>query len=125
MTTTSPHGSGTLKRQEVLGGYDPSRYEAKRLWAVARDGTKVPISVVHRKGVALDGGAAAPLRLRLAAPPAPRPFVESSEPARSRRRVRQRHIRGGGEMGEDWREQGRMMKKLNTFNDFIDCAEYW
>ena len=46
-----------LKRQEVLGGYDPSRYEARRLWAVARDGTKVPVSVVHRKGITLDGKA--------------------------------------------------------------------
>jgi oligopeptidase B len=44
-----------LKRQEVLGGYDPSKYEAKRVWAEARDGTNVPISIVHRKGIALDG----------------------------------------------------------------------
>ena len=80
-----------LQRQEVLGGYDPSRYEAKRLWAVARDGTKVPISVVHRKGVALDGKA--PLLLYgygSTAPPRRDLFVESSEPARSRRRLRQR-----------------------------------
>ena len=127
MTTTSPHGSGTLlKRQEVLGGYDPSRYEAKRLWAVARDGTKVPISVVHRKGIALDGKA--PLLLYGYGS-----YGASGAATFSSNRLSlldrgvvfaNAYIRGGGEMGEDWREQGRMMKKINTFNDFIDCAEY-
>ena len=115
-----------LKRQEVLGGYDPSRYEAKRLWAVARDGTKVPISVVHRKGVALDGKA--PLLLYGYGS-----YGASGAATFSSNRLSlldrgvvfaNAYIRGGGEMGEDWREQGRMMKKINTFNDFIDCAEY-
>ena len=77
-----------LKRQEVLGGYDPSRYEAKRIWAVARDGTKVPISIVYRKGVALDGKA--PLLLygygSYGASLRADVLVESPEPARSRRR---------------------------------------
>ena len=53
-----------LKQQEVLGGYDPTQYQARRVWAVARDGTKVPISVVSKKGVKLDGKA--PLRLSFA-----------------------------------------------------------
>ena len=115
-----------LKRQEVLGGYDPSRYEAKRLWAVARDGTKVPISVVHRKGVALDGKA--PLLLYGYGS-----YGASGAATFSSNRLSlldrgvvfaNAYVRGGGEMGEDWREQGRMMKKINTFNDFIDCAEY-
>ena len=115
-----------LKRQEVLGGYDSSRYEATRLWAVARDGTKVPISVVHRKGVALDGKA--PLLLYGYGS-----YGASGAPTFSSNRLSlldrgvvfaNAYIRGGGEMGEDWREQGRMMKKMTTFNDFIDCAEY-
>ena len=115
-----------LKRQEVLGGYDPSRYEAKRLWAVARDGTKVPISVVHRTGVALDGKA--PLLLYGYGS-----YGASGAATFSSNRLSlldrgvvfaNAYVRGGGEMGEDWREQGRMMKKINTFNDFIDCAEY-
>ena len=115
-----------LKRQEVLGGYDPSRYEAARLWAVARDGTKVPISVVHRKGVALDGKA--PLLLYGYGS-----YGASGAATFSSNRLSlldrgvvfaNAYVRGGGEMGEDWREQGRMMKKINTFNDFIDCAEH-
>ena len=110
----------------MLGGYDPSRYEAKRLWAVARDGTKVPISVVHRKGVALDGKA--PLLLYGYGS-----YGASGAATFSSNRLSlldrgvvfaNAYVRGGGEMGEDWREQGRMMKKINTFNDFIDCAEY-
>jgi oligopeptidase B len=115
-----------LKRQEVLGGYDPSRYEAKRVWAVARDGTKVPMSIVHRKGVALDGKA--PLLLygygSYGASGAPT-FSSSRLSLLDRGAIfANAYIRGGGELGEEWREQGRMMKKINTFNDFIDCAEY-
>jgi oligopeptidase B len=115
-----------LKRQEVLGGYDPSRYTASRVWAVARDGTKVPISVVRRKDVALDGRA--PLLLYGYGS-----YGASGAPTFSSNRLSlldrgvifvNAYIRGGGELGEDWRDQGRMMKKLNTFNDFIDCAEY-
>lgn len=115
-----------LKRQEVLGGYDPTRYEAKRVWAVARDGTEVPVSIVHRKGVALDGRA--PLLLYGYGS-----YGASGAPTFSSNRLSlldrgvifaNAYVRGGGEMGEDWREQGRMMKKINTFNDFIDCAEH-
>jgi oligopeptidase B len=115
-----------LKRQEVLGGYDPSRYTASRVWAVARDGTKVPMSVVRRKDVALDGRA--PLLLYGYGS-----YGASGAPTFSSNRLSlldrgvifvNAYIRGGGELGEEWRDQGRMMKKLNTFNDFIDCAEY-
>ncbi len=115
-----------LKRQEVLGGYDPTSYEAKRIWSVSRDGTKVPISLVSKKGVKLDG--TAPMLLYAYG------SYGASQPATfsSNRLVlldrgviyALAHIRGGGEMGEEWREQGRMMKKLNTFYDFIDCADY-
>jgi oligopeptidase B len=115
-----------LKRQEVLGGFDPARYEAKRMWAVARDGVKVPMSVVYRKGIALDGKA--PLLLYGYGS-----YGASGAPTFSSNRVSlldrgaiwvNAYIRGGGELGEEWREQGRMMQKMNTFNDFIDCAEF-
>jgi oligopeptidase B len=115
-----------LKQQEVLGGYDPTKYEAKRLWAVARDGVKVPMSVVYRKGLALDGKA--PLLLY-----AYGSYGSSGSATFSSNRLSlldrgmiyaNAYIRGGGELGEDWREQGRMMQKMNTFNDFIDCADY-
>ena len=115
-----------LKRQEVLGGYAPARYEAKRVWAVARDGTRVPMSIVHRKGIALDGKA--PLLLY-----AYGSYGASGAPTFSSSRLSlldrglifvNAYIRGGGELGEEWREQGRMMQKMNTFTDFIDCADY-
>jgi oligopeptidase B len=115
-----------LKRQDVLGGYDPSRYVATRIWAVARDGVKVPMSIVHRKGVALDGKA--PLLLY-----AYGSYGASGAPTFSSNRLSlldrgviyaSAYIRGGGELGEEWREAGRMMKKMNTFTDFIDCADY-
>lgn len=115
-----------LKRQEVLGGYDPARYEAKRVWADARDKTKVPISLVYKKGLALDGRA--PLLLY-----AYGSYGASQAPTFSSTRLSLldrgavfaiAYIRGGGEMGEEWREQGRMMQKMNTFHDFIDCADF-
>jgi len=115
-----------LKQQEVLGGYDAKNYEAKRIWAVARDNTKVPISLVYKKGTKFDG--AAPMLLY-----AYGSYGASMAPTFSSNRLALldrgmiyalAYIRGGGELGEDWREQGRMMKKLNTFYDFIDCADY-
>ncbi len=115
-----------LKQQEVLGGYDATQYQARRIWAVARDGTKVPISVVSKKGVKLDGKA--PLLLT-----AYGSYGASMSPRFSSGRLSLldrgavyalAYIRGGGELGEDWREQGRMMKKMNTFTDFIDSADY-
>ena len=114
------------KQQEVLGGYDPTAYQARRIWAVARDGTRVPMSIVSRKGVTLDGRA--PLLLY-----AYGSYGASLEPDFSSNRLSLldrgviyalAYIRGGGELGEEWREQGRMMQKLNTFHDFIDCAEF-
>jgi oligopeptidase B len=115
-----------LKRQEVLGGYDPARYEAHRVWADARDGTKVPISLVYRKGTSIDG--TAPLLLY-----AYGSYGISLSPTFSSARLSLldrgaiyavAYVRGGGELGEQWREQGRMLQKMNTFNDFIDCAEF-
>ncbi len=115
-----------LKRQEVLGGYDPKNYAAKRVWGVARDGTKVPISLVYKSGLQLDGKA--PMLLY-----AYGSYGISMPPGFSSPRLSLldrgvvyalAHIRGGGELGEPWREQGRMMQKMNTFTDFIDCADW-
>ena len=115
-----------LKQQDVLGGYDPTQYQTQRLWAVARDGTKVPMSIVSKQGVKLDG--TAPLLLyaygSYGASMAPT-FSSSRLSLLNRGAIYAiAYIRGGGELGEDWREQGRMMKKMNTFTDFIDCADY-
>ena len=115
-----------LKRTEVLGGYDPANYESKRIWSVSRDGTRVPMSLVYRKGTRFDGSA--PLLLYGYGS-----YGASQSPAFSSNRLSLldrgviyalAYIRGGGELGEEWREQGRMMQKMNTFTDFIDCAEY-
>ena len=115
-----------LKQQEVPGGYEANRYEAKRIWAVARDGTKVPISIVYKKGVRLDGSAPMLLYGYGSYGISMAPTFSSNRLALLDRGViyAVAYIRGGGELGEDWRDQGRMMSKLNTFYDFIDCAEY-
>jgi oligopeptidase B len=115
-----------LKQQEVLGGYDARNYEARRIWGVARDGTKVPISLVYKKGVKLDGTAPLLLYAYGSYGASMAPTFSSSRLALLDRGViyALAYIRGGGELGEEWREQGRMMKKLNTFYDFIDCADY-
>jgi oligopeptidase B len=118
--------STLLKRQEVLGEYDPAQYVSERLWATARDGVKVPISIVYRKSFKRDGHG--PLFLyAYGSYGFGTPVTFSS----SRLSLLDRgmayaiaHIRGGDEMGERWREDGMLMKKKNTFYDFVDCAEY-
>jgi oligopeptidase B len=114
------------KRQDVLGGYDPSLYAAERVWATSRDGTRVPISLVYRKEVARDGRA--PLLLYgygsygIALSPT---FSSNRLSLLDRGAVfAMAYVRGGGELGEAWRDAGRMMRKMNTFTDFIDCAEF-
>jgi len=118
--------STLLKRQEVLGGYDPSQYVSERLWATARDGTKVPISIVYKKGFERNGHA--PLLLYGYGSygyGSPVTFDSSRLSLLDRGMAYAiAHIRGGNEMGEKWREDGMLMKKKNTFYDFIDCAEY-
>jgi oligopeptidase B len=115
-----------LKRQEVLGGYDPTKYEAKRIWSISRDGTKVPVSLVYRKGTKFDGKAPMLLYAYGSYGASMAPTFSSSRLSLLDRGViyALAYIRGGGEMGEEWREQGRMMNKLNTFYDFIDSADY-
>jgi oligopeptidase B len=115
-----------LKQQEVLGGYDPAKYEAERIWATARDTTKVPISLVYKKGLKLDGKAPMLLYAYGSYGISMAPTFSSARLSLLDRGVLFgiAYIRGGGELGEEWREQGRMMQKLNTFHDFIDSAEY-
>ncbi len=118
--------SELLKQQEVLGGYDRKDYEIKRVWSTARDGVKVPVALVYKKGVKLDGSA--PMLLY-----AYGSYGVSIAPTFSSPRLSLLNrgmiyalasIRGGGELGEEWRDEGRMSKKLNTFNDFVDTAEF-
>ena len=118
--------STLLKQQEVLGGYDASQYASERLWATARDGVRIPISIVYRKGFERDGSGA----LFLYAYGSygygmPAGFSSNRFSVLDRGMAYAiAHIRGGDEMGEQWREDGMLMKKMNTFTDFIDSAEY-
>ena len=115
-----------LKETEVLGGYDKSQYATERLWATARDGVKVPLSVVYRKGTKLDG--TAPLFLYAYGSYGfgmPAAFSIPRLSLLDRGMVYAiAHIRGGNEMGEPWHDDGMLMKKMNTFTDFIDSAEF-
>lgn len=115
-----------LKQQEVVGGYNSSDYITERLFAIAKDGTKVPISIVYKKGFKKDGKA--PMLLY-----AYGSYGYSTNATFSSTRLSLlnrgfafaiAHIRGGQEMGRDWYENGKMFKKKNTFTDFIDCADF-
>ncbi|MFD1722647.1 S9 family peptidase [Amnibacterium endophyticum] len=116
-----------LKQQPVLGGYDSSRYRERREWATADDGTRVPISLVGRADV-LDGGLPAPLLLYGYGS-----YEASIDPSFSIARLSLldrgavfaiAHVRGGGEMGRHWYEQGKTLTKRNTFTDFVACARH-
>jgi oligopeptidase B len=113
-----------LKQEPVLGDFDPARYVTQRIWADAEDGTHVPISFVHKRGLAL---------------PAPcllygyGAYEHSIDPTFSSHRLSLldrgmvyavAHVRGGGELGRAWYEDGRMEHKANTFSDFIACARH-
>ncbi len=120
------HQAKLLKQQEVLGNYDPAQYVTERLWATARDGVKIPLSVVYRKGLKRDGKA--PLFLYAYGSYG---FGTPATFSSNRLSLLDRgitcviaHIRGGNEMGEAWHDDGMLMKKKNTFFDFIDSAEY-
>ena len=115
-----------LKEQEVPGGYNADEYEAYREWAIAKDGTQIPVSIVKRKDLATDS---------------PRPallygygsYEASMDPGFSVSRLSLldrgmlyvvAHVRGGGEMGRLWYDEGKLMAKKNTFTDFIDVADH-
>ncbi len=115
-----------LKQDEVLGGFDKNDYETKRIYATAGDGTKIPMSIVYKKGVTKNGnnpaliygygsyGATMDPGFRLSILPLlDRGFVYAIA-----------HIRGGQINGRAWYEDGKLLKKMNTFTDFNDCAQY-
>jgi oligopeptidase B len=114
-----------VKEQPVRGGYNRDDYVTERLWATASDGVRVPISIVHRRGLARDGSHPTLLNGYGA-------YELSSDPMFDPARLSLldrgfvfaiAHVRGGGEMGRQWYEDGKFLKKANTFGDFIACAE--
>ncbi|HQR66921.1 MAG TPA: S9 family peptidase [Thermoanaerobaculia bacterium] len=126
-------GTSKLLKETEVPGYDRSLYRSERLWATARDGTKVPVTVVWRVKASKEAAgrtlADGPFPMLLggygsygaAMDPTFNPAIL---PLLDRGLVYgYAHIRGGGEMGKPWHDAGRMMKKKNTFTDFIDCAE--
>ena len=117
--------STLLKQKEVPGGYDPKKYEVEQIYAVASDGAKVPISVLHLKGAKLDGTGALYLygygSYGISIDMFFNPNIFSMVDRGVVTAVA--HIRGGGEMGKAWHDAGRMMNKKTTFTDFISCAE--
>jgi oligopeptidase B len=113
------------KEQEVLGGFDKANYKTERIYVTARDGAKVPVSIVYHKDTKIDGGS--PL-LQYAYGS----YGSSMDASFSSTRLSLLnrgfvyaicHIRGGQEMGRQWYEDGKMFKKINTFNDFVDCSK--
>ena len=112
-----------LKRDQILGGFDPANYVTERFYTTARDGARVPVSLVYKKGIARP----APLLLTGYGS-----YGSSSDPTFSSDRLSLldrgfvyaiAHIRGGSEMGRAWYENGRQLQKKNTFNDFVDVAD--
>ena len=118
--------STLLKQDEIPSGYDKSKYETKRVWAAARDGVKVPISVMSLKGTKLDGKAPMLLYAYGSYGYSMTPNFSSARLSLVDRGMTYAiaHIRGGSELGERWRQEGRMFKKMNTFNDFVDSAKW-
>jgi oligopeptidase B len=116
------------KRQPVLGGYDPADYAQARVWASAQDGTQVPVSLVWKRSFGDAGEAPRPLHLYGYGS-----YEHSIEPGFSVARLSEldrgvifavAHVRGGGEMGRQWYEDGKLQSKRNTFTDFVDCARH-
>ncbi|MEJ6681226.1 MAG: S9 family peptidase, partial [Flavobacteriales bacterium] len=115
-----------LKQSEVVGGHNPEDYESKRVYATAKDGTKVPVSMVYKKGIELNGENPTLLY-------AYGSYGANIDPGFSSLRLTLlnrgfvfaiAHIRGGQVLGRDWYENGKMLKKINTFTDYIDCAKF-
>ncbi|WP_442575227.1 S9 family peptidase [Microbacterium sp. F51-2R] len=116
------------KRQPVLGGYDPADYAQERVWATAQDGTLIPISLVWKRSFGEVGAAPRPVHLYGYGS-----YEHSIEPGFSVPRLSEldrgvvfavAHVRGGGEMGRQWYEDGKLLHKRNTFTDFVDCARH-
>jgi len=115
-----------MKEQAVLGGFNKSNYESKRLWAKAGDGTMVPISIVYRKGFAQNGTSPLLIYAYGSYGYSANPGFNSSVVSLLDRGFvyAVAHIRGGSDMGRFWYEDGKLFKKKNTFTDFNDCAQF-
>jgi len=120
------HELALVKQREVVGGYDPAQYVSERIFATASDGVQVPISLVYCKGLKRDGRA--PMLLYGYGA-----YGISNDPGFSSDRLTLlnrgfvfaiAHVRGGGDLGKTWHEDGRILTKKNTFTDFIACAEH-
>ncbi|MFC5929729.1 S9 family peptidase [Cryobacterium melibiosiphilum] len=116
-----------LKQQAVLGGYDPLVFEQRREWAIGRDGTRIPISLVFRRDLVTPGVPAPTLLYGYGS------YEQSIDPGFGIPRLSLldrgmifaiAHVRGGGELGRLWYENGKTTHKRNTFTDFIDCAQH-
>jgi oligopeptidase B len=121
------HEKKLLKAQEVLGGFDKNNYQSERVMVKARDGAMIPVSIVYRKDLVKKDGTNPGLQYAYGSYGSSMPAFFSS----TRLSLLDRgfvyaiaHIRGGQEMGGKWYEDGKMLKKKNTFTDFIDCSEY-
>jgi oligopeptidase B len=115
------------KQQEVLGGYDPDLYKSERIMAVSHDGVKVPVSLVYKKDLfKKDGKNPFYLYVYGADGHSMDPYFSSARLSLLNRGFVYgiAHVRGGGELGRPWYEDGKLLKKKNTFLDLIACAEY-
>jgi len=115
-----------LKETEILGDFNKEDYESKRAWATAKDGKKIPISLVYKKGLVLDG-----TNPTLQYAYGSYGYSMDASFSISRLSLLDRgfvyaiaHIRGGEELGRSWYEDGKLLTKINTFTDFIACSEY-
>ena len=116
-----------LKEQEVLGGkFDKNNYIEERIWATATDGTKVPISIVYRKGIQKDGKNPFLLYAYGSYGSTMDPYFSSTRLSLLDRGFIYAiaHIRGGEDLGREWYENGKLLKKKNTFTDFVDCSKF-
>lgn len=116
------------KQAVVLGGYSPADYGQERAWATASDGTRVPISLVWKRSFGEPGTSVRPVHLYGYGS-----YEHSIDPGFSVARLSEldrgvifavAHVRGGGEMGRQWYEDGKLLSKRNTFTDFVACAEH-
>lgn len=122
-----PTGALTLRKQRpVLGGYDPAGYEQHREWAVADDGTRVPISLLCKAGTARDGSAPLVLYGYGSYEISTDPWFSTARLSIVDRGVTFAiaHVRGGGELGRAWYDNGKLLAKKNTFTDFVACAAH-
>jgi oligopeptidase B len=121
------HTSTLLKQTEVPGGYDAAKYQSERVWATAKDGVKVPVSIVYRRDLKKADGSNPLYVYAYGSYGAILPVTFSSTRLSLLDRgvvMAYAHIRGGGDLGKPWHDAGRMMNKMNTFTDFIACTEY-